>query len=184
MFNNVSVHLWLYLRLKGSTPWVLTPQKLAQVKDLCDTEDAKPEHEKRASKGNNNPLGLKQTTWQRHVLIFTYFWRVNLKIHYLIRAIKKTKDADGNGYYPQKMREVFDHRAGDEFRRLAYSRWLLRRSRYFPKRVISIDEATFSVDGRMNHQCHRYIWFFRLLVTASKSVFGLRRMGAGSPLVH
>ena len=66
--KKVCIHLLFYLRWPSShTPWVLTDQKLAEVKALCDTEDARPEHEKRASKGNENPLGLKQTTWQRHV---------------------------------------------------------------------------------------------------------------------
>ena len=70
----VWTHLWFYLRLKGPTPYVLTPQKLAEVKALCDAEDAKPEHEKRAN-GYNNPTGLKQPTWRRHALIFSC-WRI------------------------------------------------------------------------------------------------------------
>ena len=86
---------------------------------------------------------------------FTYF-EVKLLVHCPIRAIKKTKDEDGNGYYPQKMRETFEHRPGDAARRAEFSRWLRRRSRrHFFQRLISIDEATFSLNGRVNRQCHR-----------------------------
>ena len=51
-------------RNKGKGRHVLTDAKLAEVKALCDTEDAKPEHEKRFN-GYTNPLGLKQPTWRR-----------------------------------------------------------------------------------------------------------------------
>ena len=60
----VAQFLFLVLRLKGPTPYVLTPAKLAEVKAVCDAEDAKPEHEKRFN-GYNNPCGLKQPSWRR-----------------------------------------------------------------------------------------------------------------------
>ena len=56
--------MWLYSRCKGKGRHVLTDAKLAEVKALCDAEDAKPEEEKRAN-GYNNPVGLKQPTWRR-----------------------------------------------------------------------------------------------------------------------
>ena len=88
-----------------------------------------------------------------------YLYLLESKItntQYSIRAIKMTKDEDGAGYYPQKTREVFEQRPGDLAKRREFSRWLRRRSRrHFFQRLISIDEAMFSLDGRVNHQCHR-----------------------------
>ena len=58
-------------RNKGKGRHVLTDAKLAEVKALCDAEDAKPEHEKRFN-GYTNPLGLKQPTWRRYVMPLSY----------------------------------------------------------------------------------------------------------------
>ena len=49
----------------GPTPWVLTPAKLQELKDMCDNESPEDEHEKRSS-GNKNTCGLKNSSFHRY----------------------------------------------------------------------------------------------------------------------
>ena len=59
------------------------------------------------------------------------------------------------GLLPNKMTKTFEHLPGDDLKRLRLCRWLRRRRRNFAERLISIDEATFTLDGTINIQCHR-----------------------------
>ena len=61
-----------------------------------------------------------------------------------------------SGYVPHRpIEKIKPKTANWEIKRLTLNRWVASRSDNFFVNLINPDESPFTVDGRLNHQCHR-----------------------------
>ena len=61
-----------------------------------------------------------------------------------------------NGYIAHRPLEVIKPKTANwEIKRMTLCEWVVRHGDNFFTNLINPDESPFTVDGRLNHQCHR-----------------------------